>query len=149
MSYTAAIIAHVLLGITGVSLSYAVTLGLKKRALGLTFLKWSSAGAFLAYMLSWAMGAYYYVFFYGSMVKPTIIAGAYPWAHSIFMESKEHIFLFLPFMALMTAVVIFFLGRRLAAEEELRSALFALALATFILGVFITFAGILISGATA
>ena len=147
MSYTAAIIAHVLLGITGVSLSYAVTLGLKKRALGLTFLKWSSAGAFLAYMLSWAMGAYYYVFFYGSMVKPTIIAGAYPWAHNFVMEAKEHVFLVLPFLAATVWLVLWLLGGSLETAPGLKRAALLLSWTIVVLGVAITLSGMVISGA--
>lgn len=49
------------------------------------------AGAFI---LSWIVGGYYYVRFYGSLVKPEIKEGLAPWAHTIVMETKEHIFLF-------------------------------------------------------
>lgn len=50
------------------------------------------AGGFVA---SWIAGGYYYVVYYGSLVKPSIKSGSAPWAHSIFMEVKEHIFLFI------------------------------------------------------
>ncbi len=48
----------------------------------------------LGYLGAWIIGGYYYVKFYGPLVKPVIKAGAAPWAHAIAMEAKEHIFLF-------------------------------------------------------
>jgi len=50
--------------------------------------------------LSWIFGGYYYVVYYGSLVKPSIKSGLAPWAHSIVMETKEHVFLFLIPMAI-------------------------------------------------
>ncbi|KKW19998.1 MAG: hypothetical protein UY63_C0003G0011 [Parcubacteria group bacterium GW2011_GWA2_51_10] len=147
MSFTIAVVVHVLLGVTGVAFSYAVALGVKKRVPNVAFLKWSSAIALISYLLSWATGAYYYVLNYGTAVKPRIMEGAYPWAHSIFMESKEHIFLFLPFMALVIALIIFVRGERIAADVSMRNSLFILSLTTFFLGVFITLSGVLVSGA--
>src|SRR3989344_6417128 len=46
------------------------------------------------YIMTWIVGGYYYVKFYGSLVKPIIKSGSAPWAHLIAMEAKEHIFLF-------------------------------------------------------
>lgn len=48
-----------------------------------------------AFALSWLAGGYYYVVYYGSLVKPIIKSGLAPWAHNIIMETKEHIFLFI------------------------------------------------------
>src|SRR3989344_2977548 len=47
-----------------------------------------------AYIATWIIGGYYYVVFYGPLVKPIIKGGQDPWAHAIAMEAKEHIFLF-------------------------------------------------------
>jgi hypothetical protein len=57
-----------------------------------------------SFIMSWLFGGYYYVVFYGPVVKPIIKAGAAPWAHAVVMEAKEHIFLFMIPMAL-TALV--------------------------------------------
>lgn len=54
----------------------------------------------LSFFLSWISGGYYYVEFYGSIVKPLIKDGPTPWAHSVITETKEHVFLFLPFLSL-------------------------------------------------
>ncbi len=51
--------------------------------------------------LAWFAGGYYYLTQYGSVVKPVIKAGPTPWAHDIFTETKEHIFLFIPFLAVL------------------------------------------------
>lgn len=51
---------------------------------------------------SWVVGGFYYVTEYGALVKPIIKAGPLPWAHSVITETKEHIFLFLPFLAILT-----------------------------------------------
>ncbi|MDP2647851.1 MAG: hypothetical protein Q8P35_01225 [Candidatus Yanofskybacteria bacterium] len=75
-----------------------------------------AAGVGLAgYLLTWVIGGYYYVKFYGSLVKPIIKAGSAPWAHAIAMEAKEHIFLF----ALPIAVTVYLLAR--LNTDELRS----------------------------
>ena len=51
-------------------------------------------------VLSWVSGGYYYLAHYGPHVKPAIKAGSLPWAHTVGMELKEHVFLFLPFLGL-------------------------------------------------
>ena len=57
------------------------------------------------FMASWFTGGYYYVVYYGNLVKPVIKAGVAPWAHNIVMETKEHIFLFIIPLAITTLFV--------------------------------------------
>ncbi len=52
-----------------------------------------------AILLAWLMGGMYYFNFYSSQVKPTIKGSDFNWAHIVVMELKEHVFLFLPFLA--------------------------------------------------
>lgn len=52
----------------------------------------------------WIAGGYNYLTSYGFQVKPLILEGPYPWAHEIVMELKEHIFVFLPIIALALSV---------------------------------------------
>ena len=47
----------------------------------------------IGFIGSWVIGGYYYVKYYGPLVKPIIKEGLAPWAHAIAMEAKEHIFL--------------------------------------------------------
>ncbi len=48
----------------------------------------------------WIAGGYNYRTAYGAEVRPVILEGLTPWAHLIVMEAKEHIFIFLPIIAL-------------------------------------------------
>ena len=78
-------------------------------------LKWVAVFAAGSFGLSWFVGGYYYVKFYGSLVKPVILKSAVPWAHAVVMESKEHIFLFI----LPLALTILFLS--FLSMEELKN----------------------------
>lgn len=49
---------------------------------------------------AWFFGGFYYVTDYGTLVKPVIKEGPLPWAHNVITETKEHVFLFLPFLAI-------------------------------------------------
>lgn len=84
------------------------------------------------YTLTWIIGGYYYVKFYGAFVKPIIKAGSAPWAHAVAMEAKEHIFLF----AIPIAITIFLLTRLDANEIK------SLGLRKGFLGLTIVIAGI-------
>ncbi len=77
-------------------------------------MKWVALGTVISFALSWLFGGYYYVRYYGNLVKPVIKAGAAPWAHDVIMESKEHIFLFI----LPLALTILFLS--LLSGDELK-----------------------------
>lgn len=76
---------------------------------------------------AWVVGGYYYVKFYGPLVKPVIKAGPMPWAHSIVIETKEHVFLFLPFLAILTTGLLHSLREQLIANRQFRIALLVLA----------------------
>ena len=58
-------------------------------------MKYASWLGLSGFALSWLAGGYYYVVYYGTLVKPAIKSGLAPWAHAIIMEAKEHIFLFI------------------------------------------------------
>jgi len=137
---------HVIFGLVGIIASYAVFMGLLKRNLFLSFLRISSITAFLGYILSWFSGGYYYVLYYGDNVKPIIKAGDYPWAHSFFMETKEHIFLFLPVLSLVLAIIIYMFGDQLDRNQSLKNKTAMLAGAITILATLITLSGVVISG---
>lgn len=46
----------------------------------------AAAAGFVGYFLTWIIGGYYYVRFYGPLVKPVIKAGSAPWAHAMLSE---------------------------------------------------------------
>lgn len=139
--------AHVVLGILGIACLAAVGLWLLKRELNISALKQASLWSIILLMASWLTGGYYYATYYGKAVRSVIKAGPYPWAHAVFMEAKEHIFLFLPFLALVIAIVLWSRGEDLANSAPLKKQLAILAGVVVILGIFITLGGAVISGA--
>lgn len=139
---------HVIAGVIGLSASYALLMVLFKRAPSLTALRVTSLVAFLSYFLSWLAGGYYYVFYYGVNVKPVIQGGDYPWVHAVFMESKEHLFLFLPILTLTLTLVFFLRGSDVLTDKRVRRAVIAVASLIAIIALFVTLSGILISGST-
>ena len=71
---------------------------------------------------AWFAGGYYYVEFYGAQVKPFIKEGPLPWAHGVVMETKEHVFLFLPFLGLLAYGLLQRLGGVMADDQRARLA---------------------------
>lgn len=102
------------------------------------------AGALL-FSAAWLVGGIYYVVQYGTAIKPVIEQGTWPWTHGIFMETKEHIFLFLPFLGFATVVQLWQGAERLEKDSRLRGALYILAATTVFLGVLMTVMGYFVS----
>lgn len=87
--------AHIIIGILIIVLSVLVLRELKK---GGSLLKWLSIiAAAISWLLLVPSGILYTVFY--PATKTLIKAGAWPWAHSIFMETKEHWGIVLPIIA--------------------------------------------------
>lgn len=145
-TFAAMLILHVLLGLTGVILSFMVTYSLLKTEVRVRFVRCLSTSAFIAYVLSWLSGGYYYWFYYGAKVKPVIMGGSYKWAHLVFTESKEHVFLFLPFVSLVLAVLLYAYGNELAVDADLKKRTFRFSLAITVVAIIVTLSGILITG---
>ncbi|MEK7086973.1 MAG: hypothetical protein AAB935_01805 [Patescibacteria group bacterium] len=141
------LIGHVVLGLLGVIVFYAAWLALLKQNFSLKFLRFLSGAGLTFFLLSLLSGGYYYVQHYGNVVKPIIKAGRYPWAHSVIMETKEHVFLFLPFLAAVVFLVFWLLGERIGEEPKLKRPLVFLVGLIAVLGIAILMAGITISGA--
>src|SRR3989338_11522975 len=100
----------------------------------------------IAFIISWISGGYYYVIYYGTLVKPTIKEGLAPWAHNIIMEVKEHIFLFIIPLA-MTVLFITLLSDDEIENLGLRQVSVALAMIVAGLGLLIGAMGFVISAA--
>jgi hypothetical protein len=71
----------------------------------------SYAASFLITAGCWIAGGYNYLTAYGSQVKPVILAGPHPWAHEVVMETKEHIFVFLPIIDFALSITLSALDR--------------------------------------
>ncbi|WP_232700658.1 hypothetical protein [Halobacterium wangiae] len=61
--------------------------------------------ALLSLALAWIVGGNYYLTGY-QQIKDTIVQGPQPWSHLVFMEAKEHIFLFLPILAVLQTMTL-------------------------------------------
>jgi hypothetical protein len=84
----------------------------------------SYIAAFLVTAGCWIVGGYNYLAAYGSQVKPIILAGPEPWAHSIVMEVKEHIFVFLPIIVFALSLTLAILDKdALLKDREARRAI--------------------------
>jgi hypothetical protein len=71
----------------------------------------SYLAAFLITTGCWIVGGYNYLTVYGSQVRPVILAGPHPWVHEVVMETKEHIFVFLPIIAFALSITLSALDR--------------------------------------
>lgn len=141
------LLGHVLLGLSGVVLFVVVLLGLFQAVVKIRSSRVVSFFGFLSFLVSWILGGYYYVNYYGSSVKPGIKAGDYSWAHKVIMETKEHVFLFLPFLAFIIFLTFLLAGNNLNQDLGLKRVITFLTFLTIILGILIAVMGIFISGA--
>lgn len=139
--------AHIILGIIGVIFFYVVWLNLLKSKINLKLLKYSSLGGLISFLTSWLTGGYYYYAYYSPVVRSIIKSGQYPWAHTIFTESKEHIFFFLPFLAIVSFSVFWLIGEKIENNNKLKRNLIMINGLITAIGIFIAVAGMLISGA--
>ena len=137
---------HVIAGLVGAIGIFAITMSLAGRKPSLPFLKITSATALFSFLASWFTGGYYYVLRYGSEVKPIIKAGDNPWAHALFMEAKEHVFLFLPVLAFLFFLLFFLMGEEVLANQKYKKVVLMLGILASLIALFITLAGVLISG---
>ena len=109
-------------------------------------LYWSAVVGVFSFVLSWLSGGYYYVKYYGGLVKPVIQGGLAPWAHNIIMETKEHVFLFIIPLAF-TALFITFLDKKEFEESNIKRMSMVLVLLIVGLGLTIGAMGFIISAA--
>lgn len=100
--------------------------------------KIASLSSLLVLLAHWIISGVYYIGHYGDEVKPIIKAGNWAWAHSIIMESKEHIFLFLPFIVALIFFLIWKYNDDLKDNKQLRYSIFTLG------GAAITIIGIMV-----
>lgn len=94
---------------------------------------------------AWLVGGFYYVEIYGSEVKPFIKEGPLPWAHGVAMETKEHVFLFLPFLGVFAWGLMQRLGHVMDSDRQARVAALYATGAVVILSGAMALTGFLIS----
>jgi hypothetical protein len=92
-------------------------------------------------VLAWLIGGYWYVTFYAAE-KAVILKGPWPWAHDLFMETKEHLFFIPLILALLLPIAAV---ERLAAKPGARAVVLAVAGLIVVNGLVIEGAGAVIS----
>ena len=108
----------------------------------------SYLAAFLVTAGCWIVGGYNYLTAYGSQVKPAILAGPEPWVHQIVMETKEHIFIFLPIIALALSLSLYYLeGDSFPGDARSRRAINMIACLALFLVLLMFLMGAVISNA--
>jgi hypothetical protein len=80
------------------------------------------------------------------VVKPVILAGEQVWSHAIFMEAKEHIFIFLPFISVILAAMAWKSGPAIIDNDNLRKSLLILTLICLVIIAEMAGMGFLVSG---
>ncbi len=138
---------QVMFGVLGVMAFYVVSIIVLKNNYKIKSLEGYSLLGFIFFVLSWITGGYYYVNYYGSNVKPIIISGDLSWTHKIIMETKEHVFLFLPFLSLIIFLVFFIEKEKIKKDKNLKKPLIFLIALVISLGTLIILSGVIISGA--
>lgn len=142
-----ALVWHIFLGIAGIISFAALLVLLSKQVLSPKWLKFYSLFGTVAFLGSWILGGYYYTTYYGEAVKPIIKAGSYVWIHDFLMETKEHAFIFLPFLAFVLTISVFLLSSELGKNVKFKKAIIGLVFVIVTIGIFITLSGIAVSGA--
>ncbi len=99
------------------------------------------------FFASWIIGGYYYATDYGTLVKPIIKEGPQPWAHLVFTEAKEHIFLFLPFLSIFAYALIRKYQAPLNGDKNpvVKKAILILCIAILVIGAMMAVMGYIIS----
>lgn len=138
---------HIMLGVIATAVFGYIWLQLRNPEYKLKNIKLYSVAGIFSLFASWVTGGYYYLYYYGSKVKPVILSGNWPWAHKLIMEAKEHIFLIMPFLGLVVLAIVFGLGEQLKNDLKLKKYLEIVSFLTAGIGAIMIIMGFIISNA--
>lgn len=137
---------HIFFGTAGIILTGAYLFLVSGKYLDIKGLRVNSVLAFLAFLASWISGGLYYTSYYGKAVRPVILKGNFAWIHEILMETKEHVFLFIPFLSLVI-VAVTLVSCDLVSDSKVKKALSGLGFVVVSIALFVLILGIFVSGA--
>jgi len=142
------VVLHAATGELGALLFLWVVIELKNgQAAGYLRAKWVSFSGFILLFASWFFSGSYYTTHYGSVVKPVIKGGDLAWVHGVIMETKEHVFIFIPILALLTFLIIAAFPKWSSSNEIPRKPVYALSILIIGLGFGMVGLGYIISAA--
>ena len=109
--------SHVVFGVLGILFAVAVFMDiLNANACNIGRIQKLSLVVALCIILSFFIGGYWYVTFYGHD-RDIIKAGQWPWAHNYFMEVKEHLFFIILMLSLYLPIAAFKNGPLIRIKE--------------------------------
>jgi len=128
---------HVVLGVCGILCAVWVAVEAANSSEANQYrVKLASIGTTLFLWLSYLLGGWWYVVYYGAAVsdsdKSIILAGPWKWSHSFFMEAKEHIFFMLILLSILLPIVTF--RNQLFKDRKIRNLAIVIALTIVVLG---------------
>ncbi len=128
---------HVVFGLFGtIAAVWVIVEALNSSEANQHRLKLASIVTTLFMWLSYLIGGWWYVVYYGAAVsnsdKTIILAGPWKWSHSFFMEAKEHIFFMLILLSILLPIVTF--GNQVFKDRKIRNLSIVIALTIVVLG---------------
>ena len=138
----ASIMVHVLFGVLGIILAVALLvyiLNVSER--NIPRIKSLSLWTALSMILSYVIGGWWYVTHYPAE-RAIIRAGQWSWAHTFFMEWKEHVFFALLFLSILLPVIAY---RNDLMVPENRKLLLVATLLVVLIGLAVDGSGAIIS----
>jgi len=147
--FTILLICHIGLGeFAGLCFLWVAVDTFNRSDAGLRRVKIFSTMGTISAIGAWFAGGYYYLKHYGPVVKPALIAEAshYKWAHNFIIESKEHIFLFIPLLAVAAFLLYFKLESWKDLDEATSKKAAYLSLLIFLMAFLMAALGSLVSG---
>lgn len=128
---------HVLFGVFGILFAVWVAVeAANSSEANQRRLKLASIGTTLFLWLTYLIGGWWYVVYYGAAVsnsdKSIILAGPWKWSHSFFMETKEHIFFMMLFLSILLPIVTF--RNQIFKDTKVRNLTIVIALTIVVLG---------------
>jgi hypothetical protein len=136
------IMVHVLFGVLGIILAVALLVYvLNASEKNIPRIKSLSLMTAVSMILSYVIGGWWYVVYYAHE-RDVIRAGAWKWAHTFFMEWKEHFFFALLFLSILLPIIAY---RNDLTVLENRRLLLVVTLLVVIIGLVIDGSGAIIS----
>ena len=127
---------HVVLGVAGIIAAFWAAIEAVNCLEGNPVrLKIAGITTMISMWLSYLFGGWWYVVYYGAAGqsdKNIILAGPWKWAHTFFMEAKEHIFFMLLLLSILLPLVVF--RNEIYRNKGLRTLTIVIALTIALLG---------------
>jgi len=99
------VMGHVLFGVLGIMLAVALFVDvLNVSEKNISRIRTLSLSTAVSMVLSYIIGGWWYVVHYAPE-RDIIRAGAWRWAHTFFMEWKEHVFFILLFLSILLPII--------------------------------------------